>query len=78
MHVFPYPPPFPPLLLIPLSLPLYFLALPTLPSLSPFNGGPGYNPGKNFKIADARRRDLAHSGHQNLLSEVHDHHDYYP
>jgi hypothetical protein len=40
------------------------------PLPSPFKG-PGIYYGK---IADARRRDLAHSGNQNLLS---DQHDYY-
>jgi hypothetical protein len=57
MHAFPYPP-FPsPHAHTPSSppSPLYFLPLPSQPlpsfpllSLSPFNGGPGYNPGKNF------------------------------
>jgi hypothetical protein len=52
--------------------PFHFLTLPhtSFPSL-PLLRGLGYYYGK---IADARRRDLAHSGDKNLLS---DQHDYY-
>jgi hypothetical protein len=59
IHAFPLPSPFPsPLAHTPPSPPSPPLvpcpslpphpAPPSLPSLSPFNGGPGYNPGKIF------------------------------
>jgi hypothetical protein len=70
------PSPYLPLLLMHHSI---FPSLPSpcpsfsflLPSISPFNGGPGYYPrGNNFKIADARRGDLAQSVDQTLLSDA--------
>jgi hypothetical protein len=69
--------PFPPRTFFSCTNPSIFLSLPfpypTPPffPLLPLLWGLGYYYGKT---ADARRRDLAHSGDQNLPS---DHHDYY-
>jgi hypothetical protein len=54
------------------SISLLFSSFPSppLPSLSFFSGGRGYYTRKIFKIADARRRDLAHSEDQNLISDA--------